>query len=227
MKIIKRNKNELDHFHDLGDLLAAVYQGSDYRFGELHFAEPMGPDECPEHLIDPPDFMKGGWTKYHEIPTVLHPEKGVLFFRKAYLRDDDHPRALGLSIQEVHKDLIQLEWKLRHRLEELDFWKNRPIIMGVGVVTQYRCHRRLRPKSVDPAAIIDRDALPQFASHVDALFDHYTTPQAEPVSDWGQRLVRTVTTSQGHLGSFVGEESLIGTYDEWDRPLDGLVETAV
>ncbi len=221
----KRKQNELDRFHDLGDLFTAVYQGSDYRFGELHFAEPMGPDECPDHLIDPPDFMKGGWTWHHEIPTILHPEKGVLFFRMAYLRDDDHPRALTRRLEEKHKELTRLEWKIRHRLEGLDFWKDRPIVMGVGVVTQYRCHRRLRPKSVDAPVIIDRDALPRFASRVDDLFDYYTTPEAQPIDEWSQRLIRTITADQGHLGSFVDEESLISTYDEWDRPLDGLVET--
>ncbi len=222
-----RQQNELDRFHDLNDLFCAVYEDSDYRFGELHLAEHMGPDEYPDHLIDPPEHMKGEWTYHHQIPMVLHPEKGALLLRTASLCDDDHPLSLRRHIHETHKELTNLEWKLRHRLEGLQFWSDRPIVMGVGVITRETCNDRLRPKSVDPPVVIDRNALPNFASHIDALFDYYTSPEVEPIHEWGERLIHVITTSQERLGSFIDETSLLRSYNEWDRPLDGLVKPAI
>jgi hypothetical protein len=219
---------KLDEIYDiycLGDLFTAVFQDSDYRFGCLHFAEPMGDGEYPDYIAEPPDFMKRGWTRYHEVPMVLHPNKGALLMYPAGLSHDDQPEKLTENIEEEHSALVRLEWKIRNRLETVGYWKDRPIVMGAGVVTSHHVPDALRPDHLPEVAIIDRDKLPTFVTHVDALFEHYTTDAARPVAEWGERLVADITGSD-FLGGFVGEQNHIESYDRWGRELDGLVEKA-
>jgi hypothetical protein len=223
------DENNLDcigDIYDLGDLFTAVYRGSDYRFGCLHFAEPMGDGNYPDYIAEPPDFMKSGWTLHHEIPMVLHPDKGALLLSVAGLMHDEPPELLTAHIEEEHSRLVSQEWKIRNRLESIGYWKNRAIVIGVGVVTRHRVADELRPENVAQAALIDRDALPHFATHVDALFNHYTTPAAQPVEEWGQRLVADITDSQSILGGFLAEDSHIERYEDYGWDLDGLVEPA-
>lgn len=140
-EIRQTDQNDLDRIYDiykLGDLFAAVYRDSDYRFGELHFREAM----------------------------------------------------------------------------------------GVGVVVTQPIAAGSHPDHIPEPAIIDREALPRFATHIDALFEHYTMPAAQPVADWGERLVAELTARNGPIGGFVGEQNLIEAYDGWGCELDGLVEPA-
>lgn len=223
----KEEKNDLDRIWDiyrLDDLLAAVYRGSEYRFGDLHFAEPLGEGKYPEYMAEPPECMKGGWTRHHEIPMVLHPEKGALLLRTAWSGEEEPPELLTERIEEVHSELTNLEWKICKRLEADPYWQNRPIVLGVGVVTSRRVPERLRPANVPEVAILDRDALPRFGAHIDALFEHYTTPSAETIEKWGSRLVDEITGEETRLGGFVGEESLIEAYEDWGHDFEGLVE---
>lgn len=228
-RVREDEKNDLDRIGDiygLGDLLTAVYRDSNYRFGCLHFAEPMGDGNYPDYIAEPPDFMKSGWTYHHEIPMVLHPEKGALLLSPAGLWHDDPPEMLTTRIEEEHNRLVSQEWKIRHRLESIGYWKNRAIVLGVGVVTRHHVPDELRPDNMDEVALIDRNALPQFATHIDNLFAHYTTPAAQPVDAWGQRLVDDITDSESLLGGFVAEDSHIERYDDYGWDLDGLVEPA-
>lgn len=223
----KSETNPLDCYFELQSLLCAAYEGSDYRFGVLHFAEPMEDGEYPEHLVDPPDFLRSGWTWFHEIPMVLHPARGALLLRRAEPMEDEPAKALTARIENCHSELTNLEWKIRHRLEKLGYWKNRSIVLGVAVVTSERCPRRLRPVSVDETVLIDRDDLPKFAARIDEVFDYYTTDEARPVDEWGPRLVEDLTGSEDYLGGFYDEQSCLKMYDDFDRPLDGAVEPAV
>lgn len=221
-------RNNLDNIYDiygLGDLLTAVYRDSDYRFGCLHFAEPMGDGNYPEHLVDPPEFMRGGWTMNYEIPMVLHPRKGALLLTTPWLPDEAPAEFHTVSLEDEHTKLVALEWKIRERLESLGYWKDRPIVMGVGLVTCKRVADEIRPECIPEVALIDREKLPTFATHVDALFEHYTRGAAKPIDEWGARLVADITDSD-LLGSFVDEESHIESYEGWGCELDGLVETA-
>ena len=214
-------------FHDLSDILCAVYRDSSYHFGISFLSEAMADGEYPDHLVDPPEHMKSGWTRTHEIPMVMHPEKGALILRRAELLDGEPPSAIAARIEEVHSEATSLEWKMRHELEQLEFWKDRPIVMGVAVVTRHECPRKLRPLSVDAELIIDRDKLPAFPTHIDAIFDHYTTDAALPVDKWGQELIDHITAPPEPLAmQFTKRQDLIRTYEEWDCELDGLVETA-
>ncbi len=228
-EIRQTDKNDLDRIYDiykLGDLFAAVYRDSDYRFGELHFREAMDDGDFPDHLVDPPESMQSGWTRVHEIPMVLHPDKGALLLRPAWVNDEEPEATLHQRIEETHNELTALEWRIRSRLESDRFWQNRPIVMGVGVVVSQPTAAGSRPDHIPEPAIIDREALPRFATHIDALFEHYTMPAAQPVADWGQRLVAELTAPNGPIGGFVGEQNLIEAYDGWGCELDGLVVPA-
>jgi hypothetical protein len=216
----------IDDIYQLGCLFAAVFRDSDYRFGDLHYAEPMGEGCFPDYIAEPPESMKSGWTYFHEIPMVLHPEKGALLLRTVWAGDDEPPETLTERIESDHSELTALEWKIRDRLESVGYWKNRPIVLGVGVVTSSLVPDDLRPANVPAVAVIDRSALPCFASHIDALFEHYKTPAAEPIDEWGARLVTDITDSPELLGGFVGEDNLIDGYEDWGCELDGLVEPA-
>ncbi len=213
---------KIARLHDLGMLLYVVYRQTDYISGVLHFAEPMGDDECPDHLIDPPDFMKGGWTWYHELSVVLHPEKGALLLRKTGTSGPSE--VLSARIEETYSTLTNLEWKIRRRLEQLGYWKNRPFTMGPGVVTTSACPPEARPASVPDAAIIDRDDIARLPEHIDRLFDHYATESAKPVSEWGHRLIEDLTDSPGFVGGFIDEESIAENYHDWGPDLEGIVE---
>ncbi len=98
----KNDLDRIDSIYDLGGLFTAVYRDSDYRFGCLHFAEPMGDGNYPDYIAEPPDFMKSGWTYFHEIPMVLHPDKGALLLSTAGLFPDDPPEMLTACIEEEH-----------------------------------------------------------------------------------------------------------------------------
>ncbi len=229
MQELQADKNDLDRVYDnyqLGDLLTAVYRGSDYRFGCLHFAEPMGEGNYPDHLVNPPEFMQSGWTEFHEIPMVLHPQKGALLLTSVWYTDEYPQASLGELIEEEHSQLTALEWKIRDQLECVGYWANRAIVLGVGLVAGQRVPEDERPANVPDVAIIDRDKLPQLATHIDALFEHYTTPAARPVDEWGDRLVADLTADNSFLGCFVDEEQHINTYESCGLELDGLVEPA-
>ena len=215
---------EFDAIYDVADLLCAAYRGSDYRFGELHFAEPMGDGDYPDCLEDPPEFLRSGWTHYHEISMVLHPAKGALLLRMADPFDESDPESLTWAIAETHKELTTLQWKLERRLEQIGFWKDRPIVLGIAVVTTYPCPDEVRPAHISETMLIDRPKLPQFATHIDALFAHYTRDEAKPVTAWGQRLIDDITNSPDFLGGFVDEQQLLEFYDEFGSGLDNIVE---
>ncbi|MFW5967517.1 MAG: hypothetical protein ACOCV2_08375, partial [Persicimonas sp.] len=55
----------------------------------------------------------------------------------------------------------------------------------------------------------------------------YATPAAEPVEEWGDRLVEDITAKATQLGGFVDEESLIESYEDGGEEFEGLVEPAV
>lgn len=218
--------NPFDNYFQLSSLLCATFRDSDYRFGELHFAEPMDDGEYPEHLVDPPEFMRSGWTRFHEIPMVLHPEKGALLLRMTTTMRDEPREVLTARIEETHSELTNLEWKIRDRLEKLGYWGGRPIVMGVGVVTPETCPERLRPMSVDEEVIVDRRDLPRFAERIDEMFDYYTIDAARPVAEWGDRLIADITGSRKYLGGFLDEEHFLERYDDFGRPLDGAIKRA-
>jgi len=210
--------------YDLGMLLHVVYRQTDYTIGVLHFGEPMGDDKCPDHLIDPPDFMKGGWTRYYEVPMVLHPQKGALLLRK--VSHDGPAESRGAIIEDTYSSLTNLEWKIRCRLERLGYWNNRPFTMGAGVITTASCPPDTSPVSVPDEAIIDRDDITRLPARIDQLFDHYATDSARPISDWGQRLIDDLTDSPGFVGDFVGEDSIAESYRECGPDLEGIVDPA-
>lgn len=220
----KQIVDPLDQFYQLPDLLCAAFYGSSYRFGELHFSEKMAEGEYPSYLVDPPDFMRGGWTRYHEISMVLHPEKGGLLLRMTEVPDDAPDEALTREIAEDHCALVGLMWKLHRRLEQVGFWKDRPIVLGVGLVTPHHCPDELRPANICETVLIDRKKLPRLPTHIDELFDYYTRPEALPVADWGERLITDLTTSPDLIGGFVDEDSLIEFYDEFAGGLDEVIE---
>lgn len=229
MTDIKAQKNNLDRLcdiYDLGDLSSAVYRDTDYRFGCLHLAEAMDDGNYPDVFDAPPAFMQSGWTQYYEIPMLLHPNKGALLIGIVSEPANTPAKLLNAAIEEEHTHLVFMEWKIRKRLETIGYWKNRPIVMGVGIVTPHHLSAQSRPANLAEALLIDRPALPHFARHVDALFAHYTTPAAQLVAEWGERLVTDITDSDEILGRFVGEDSYFERCDDYGLNLDGLVERA-
>jgi hypothetical protein len=66
------------HWVNLSELLARQLQGTSYRFGTVDLSEPMPPGWYPEHLQEPPDFMREGWVTHHEIDVVADGQRGVL-----------------------------------------------------------------------------------------------------------------------------------------------------
>lgn len=216
--------DELANLYNLSMFLYVVYRETDYTIGVLHFGEPMGDDECPDALVDPPEWLKGGWTWFHEIPMVLHPNKGALLLRK--ISDSASPDEMATTIEETYSKLTNLEWKIRRRLERLGYWNNRPFTMGAGVVTTTVCPPEARPVSVPEAAIIDRDGITEFPDRIDRLFDHYTTESARPTETWGDRLVEDLTGSSGLLGNFIDRESIAESYHDWGPDLEQIVDSA-
>ena len=217
--------DEIDTLYDLGEFLYAVYRETDYTIGVLSFGEPMADGEYPDHLGDPPEFMKSGWTMYHEIPMVLHPEKGALLVRRVapWLAK----QGLAAAIEETYSELKNLTYKIRRRLDEVGGWQDQPFVMGAGVVTTRMCPGDRRPLSVPDVALIDRDGIRAFPQRIDGLFEHWGTECASPVESWGEALVEAVTESPGVLGDFYDEASLGEHYREFERNLEGVVEARV
>ena len=220
----------LDHIYDgyqLESVLTAAFEGSDYRFGTLdvHVRQPNVPKK---YRIFPNKPERPGRTSYtvFGLQAVMHPQRGALLLGAAHVSADDRPGAVPRRIQERFDELIWLESIIRERFEEVEFWVDRPIVMGVGVVTGRRVAPGRYPSDVPGPAIIDREKLPNIAAHLDTLFDYYTTERAHPVDAWGPKLIEELTDHTAGVCTFIGEESLIDTYEEWGREFDGLVDSA-
>jgi hypothetical protein len=219
----------LDHIYDgyqLESLITAVYEDSPYRFGTLYVRIPL--EQLPRKYRRREKPSLPGLKSYmnYGIQTVMHPEKGALLLGAVPLGSHVTPKVLARSIGARFDELTWLESVIRERLECEDYWVDRPIVMGVGVVTGRRLEPHWRPDRVPAAAMLDRGALPDFARHVDALFDFYTTERARPVDAWAPRLIEELTDPAAGICSFLDEEYLIDGYIRCDRELDGLVRPA-
>ncbi len=227
MQKTARDTNALDTVYDhyrLGELLAAVYEGSEYRFGDLGFRELT--DEARRHRDQLIAAGRGLPMWVYNIPTVLHPDKGALIFGVPALGSDTAPEDAPGLIEEKHSETVQLEYKIRERLEEIGYWHAREIVFGVGLVTYWHLDEDDIPESVPRDIVIDRAGLPDFAAATDRIFDYYTTKNAQPVSEWGPRLIEDLTDSPNFLGKFLDEQHLIEGHECSGREFDGLVRRA-
>ncbi|MGM0557276.1 MAG: hypothetical protein ACQEVA_12910, partial [Myxococcota bacterium] len=169
-----KDTNALDSVYDhfrLGEFLAAVYEGSDYRFGDLCFRELT--DEAHQYRDKFIAMGRGLPMWVYNIPIVLHPEKGALIFGVPHLGSDTAPEDAPEFIEEKHSEMVQLEHKIRQRLEELGYWHTREIVFGVGLVTYWHLEEDDIPESVPRDIVIDRARLPEFAACADRIFDYY------------------------------------------------------
>lgn len=222
-----KDTNALDSVYDhfrLGEFLAAVYEGSDYRFGTLCFQELT--DEADRYREQIFAAGRGLPTWVYNIPTLLHPEKGALIFGVPHLGSDTSPEDAPELIEEKHSEMVRLEHKIRQRLEEIGYWHTRAIVFSVGLVTYWHLDEDDIPESVPSDIMVDRSELAEFAAAADRIFDYYTTRQAQPVSEWCPRLIEDLTDSPNFIGKFLDEDHLIEGHERSDREFDGLVRRA-
>lgn len=227
---MKRTREErtvqLAKYNDLCELLAATYRDTDYHFGELHFPIPMSPEEARDVYGD---VYRGGYgdgldhrgaMTVHQIPMLMHPEKGALMLRDVYCHPSDAPEALAECIEVEHSEVIALEWKVRDQLEMLGSWRAQPVVLGVALVSRLDCPAHQRPRGVAPEIIIGREDLADFAERIDSIFEYYSTPARSAVSDYGARLICDIEGSPEICGSFVDRDLLIQSYIEHGCVLD-------
>lgn len=219
---MKRTREErtdqLAKFNDICDLLAATYRDTDYHFGELHFPVPMTPEEAR--------MIYGGALNHqcartvHQIPMLMHPDKGVLMLRDVYCRPEESSEVVSERIEVEHSELVTLQWKVLDQLEMLASWRAQPVVMGAVLVCRRDCPAQCQSGGVAPEIIIGREQLVDFSERIDSIFDYYTRPTSPPVSDYGERLIRDLTGSPEICGSFVDRDVLIRSYVEHGCELD-------
>lgn len=179
--------------HRLDEMLMQALWGSELRFGTLQVTEVVD-DETELNVIA---------RQVHEIEVVFHRDRGALMLQASP----------GGRIARTHAQLTDLQRMVRARLDEIDdFWRERPILLGVGIFVPRPCADRNVPRGVPPELVIDHADLDGLEHRLEELFTFYTTPVIEPVEDYGPRLVEALTESED-MGRFYDESAVIERYN--------------
>lgn len=191
------------------EFLLAGLLGSDCEFGRLRFRRTLD-DAHPEFMFEPPEYMKGDWTTHRPMHLVMDRTRGALLLRaipRTGAENDDLPFHW---IECAHRQAVASQRMLRTRLDDRPYWRNRPIVLGVGLVAFQCIDTSKLPRGVPGELVIE--GTDSFQEAVGELFDYYTTPATAPVERYAARLVDDLTASPGWIGKFVDRDSLATQY---------------
>jgi len=194
----------------LEELLVAELSESELHVGRLNFWEPVDAHD-PDGFFETIDFSITDWMSCHQAPLVFHPARGALLLRDCNL-DSAPPIAIGDRLRQTHHHLVSLQRKLRRRLDEKPYWRGRPIVLGIGIAVHGSLSGERLPRSVPRDLLIEISRPPKLEERLQELFEFYTTPTTEPVTDYGPRLVSALTESPTWIGNVIDEVSLRAMY---------------
>lgn len=200
----------------LKEFVARALQGTDYRFGEIHFAEPMGGESTWGYRVVALGAPRGAVTVFHEIAVVIDPRRGMLLMRDTGRCWGESQRQLSRRTAQEYRELRRLEAKIRERLALESFWQDKVAPIASAIVVGRERPRAIRvPAGVAADAVLNRDVLADFKGQLDRLFEALLPAGACRAPETLERLVYEVAES-GQLGAFFDEEYLLDFYREWD-----------
>lgn len=180
---------------------------SRYRVGRLDFTNSLT-DEHLKAIDERHDGTPGGWRVHEPVDMVLHPEKGAILVAHCAV-DPAHPEyVIRRRVEQIHTRLVDLQRKIRRRLDESDFWRDRPIVLGIGITVCAVLPDDAIPPHIPPEVICDCSTPGGVERHLEQLFDFFATPASTPIAAYGRRLVSDLTDSPGWIGTFFDESEL-------------------
>lgn len=183
---------------------------SPLEFGTTTIPEPMPDGEYPEELSDPPDFMKSGWTWFHEVDIAMHPYYGALVCGSVLAPSRE------LIAEELESEIATLKKARAALWRALDDSPNfdgaRPPI-GLFIVMMNADKRQFPFEwDMNDAWLCSIDQLHSIRGHMMTAMEMAAEEADPPFTDYGARFVAAVRSLGGRDGGYTSALEWLNTF---------------
>ena len=135
---------DMDNYYIPTELFCKSLINSPVEFGTATIAVAMEDGEYPDHLNDPPEDMRQGWTQYYELELAQHPHRGLMIC--GYMgRDEQTKDRMKATLEPLKKvrellvERLQERWNVdEEQLEKIGIFVAAPGIDGKKIPAQWK-----------------------------------------------------------------------------------------